>query len=57
MTRRAYSHLTMGVGERWHVLTVIIDVEKGLLGDEEAGGALIKLRLEEHEDSMWAIEE
>ena len=43
------------LGERWHVLSVTVNVQKEFLGDE-AGEALIKLRPEEHGESMWATE-
>lgn len=44
-------------GQRWHVLTVIVDVQEDLNGDGVDGKSIVRLRPEEHEAWMWVTEE
>ena len=42
------------LGERWHVLTGIGDVEEDLSGDGKVHEEVVMLRAEEHVEWMWA---
>lgn len=47
----------LGLGERWHVLTVTVNVGEDMGGSEAERKGLVKLRPDEHEEWIWVTEE